>query len=161
MPAYLTSDEGDATNRMDLGFQLGRRFRGLKLWMVLRAFGVEGLRRRIRTHCAWATALAERIAAHPDLELAAPVPFSTVCFRLRGGGDEANRRLLEAVNADGRFLLSHTVLGDRLVLRVSIGNLRTTEEHVDALWRLLAQKAEAMREEVAAAAEDGRGGAAR
>ena len=136
VPEYLTSDEGDATNLMDLGFQLGRRFRGLKLWMVIRAFGVEGLRRRIRTHCAWAARLAERIEAHPDLELAAPVPFSTVCFRLRGD-DDANRRLLAALNADGRFLLSHTVLRGRFVLRAAIGNLHTTEEHVDAMWRLL------------------------
>jgi aromatic-L-amino-acid decarboxylase len=155
VPDYLASDEGDATNLMDLGFQLGRRFRGLKLWMVIRAFGVEGLRRRIRAHCAWAGRLAERIEAHPDLELAAPVPFSTVCFRLRGDDDEANRRLLDAVNADGRFLLSHTVLRGRFVLRAAIGNLRTTEEHVDALWRLVAAKAEAL-----AGAASG-GGAAR
>jgi aromatic-L-amino-acid/L-tryptophan decarboxylase len=158
VPDYLASDEGDATNLMDLGFQLGRRFRGLKLWMVIRAFGVEGLRRRIRAHCAWAGRLAERIEAHPDLELAAPVPFSTVCFRLRGEGgeaDEANRRLLDAVNADGRFLLSHTVLRGRFVLRAAIGNLRTTGEHVDALWRLVAAKAESL-----AGAASG-GGAAR
>ena len=143
VPEYLTSEETEATNLMDLGFQLGRRFRGLKLWMVIRAFGVEGIRRRIRAHCAWAARLAERIAAHPDFELAAPVPFSTVCFRLRGD-DDANRRLLAAINADGRFLLSHTVLQDRFVLRVAIGNLRTTEEHVEALWRLLAATAESL-----------------
>ena len=144
VPEYLSSDEGDATNLMDLGFQLGRRFRGLKLWMVIRAFGVEGLRRRIRAHCAWATRLAQRIEAHPDLELAAPVPFSTVCFRLRGD-DDANRRLLAAINADGRFLLSHTVLRGRFVLRAAIGNLRTTEEHLDALWRLLASNVARLR----------------
>lgn len=135
IPDYLTSDD-DATNLMDLGFQLGRRFRGLKLWMVIRAFGVEGIRQRIREHCRLAGQLGKRLEAHPDFEVTAPVPFSTVCFRLRGD-DEANRWLLEAVNADGRFFLSHTVLRGRFVLRVAIGNLRTQQEHVDALWSLL------------------------
>jgi len=140
VPDYLTSED-EATNLMDLGFQLGRRFRGLKLWMVIRAFGVEGIRRRIRYHCDLARGLADRLEEHPDFELAAPVPFSTVCFRLKGD-DEANRRLLAAVNADGRFLLSHTVLRGRYVLRVAVGNLRTREEHLDGLWRLLQRCAE-------------------
>jgi len=138
VPDYLTTDEAEVTNPMDLGHQLGRRFRSLKLWMVIRAFGVEGIRRRIRAHCAWARRLAERIDAHPRLVLAAPAPFSTVCFRPRDGGDEASKALLAAINADGRFFLSHTVLGGRHTLRVALGNLRTTEEHVDALWQLIA-----------------------
>jgi len=141
VPDYLATDEAEATNLMDLGFQLGRRFRALKLWMVIRAFGVEGIRRRIRAHCALARRLAERIEAHPALELAAPVPFSAVCFRPVEGGDEAARRLLDAVNADGRFLLSHTVLRGRYTLRVAIGNLRTGEATLDALWERIAAEA--------------------
>ena len=142
VPEYLTSED-EATNLMDLGFQLGRRFRGLKLWMVIRAFGVEGIRRRIRYHCELARDLADRLERHPAFELAAPVPFSTVCFRLKAD-DEANRRLLSAVNADGRFLLSHTVLRWRYVLRVAVGNLRTREEHLDELWELLTRQAAAV-----------------
>lgn len=142
VPEYLTSEESGVTNLMDLGFQLGRRFRALKLWMVIRHFGVEGIRRRIRAHCAWARELAERVDAHPDFELAAPVPFSTVCFRLRDGGDDTNRRLLERVNADGRFLLSHTVLRDRFVLRAALGNLGTTRRHVEAMWDLVTSAAQ-------------------
>ena len=83
VPEYLRTAEEEVTNLMDYGFQLGRRFRALKLWMVIRAFGVEGLRERIREHCALARELAARIEADPGFELAAPVPFSTVCFRAR------------------------------------------------------------------------------
>jgi aromatic-L-amino-acid decarboxylase len=159
VPEYLRTGESGATNLMDLGFQLGRRFRALKLWLVIRAFGVEGLRERLREHCAMARALAARVEADPAFELAAPVPFSVVCFRLRvpGGGavqDAANQRLLAAVNAAGPFFLSHTVLDGRYTLRVAIGNLRTTREHIDALWTLLQQcVAEAVATPAAAAAE--------
>ncbi|HEX2162733.1 MAG TPA: pyridoxal-dependent decarboxylase, partial [Thermoanaerobaculia bacterium] len=140
VPDYLVTEEAEVTNLMDTGFQLGRRFRALKLWMVLRAFGAEGLRERLREHCRLARRLAERLAAEPRFEVVAPVPFSTVCFRTRAG-EEADRRLLAEVNADGRFFLSHTVLGGRFTLRVAIGNLRTEERHVEALWELLAARA--------------------
>ena len=128
---------------MDLGFQLGRRFRSLKLWMVIRAFGVEGLRERIRLHCAMARELAGRIEVDPRFELAAPVPFSTVCFRARLSGsspeeqDRFNERLMAKINAAGPFFLSHTGLQGRYTLRVAIGNLRTEPEHMTALWELL------------------------
>ena len=127
---------------MDLGFQLGRRFRGLKLWMVIRAFGVEGIRRRIRAHCAWAARLAERIAAHPDFELAAPVPFSTVCFRLRRRATTPTGACSPRSTPTAAFSSPTRCCGDRFVLRAAIGNLRTTEEHVEALWRLLTATAE-------------------
>jgi aromatic-L-amino-acid decarboxylase len=154
VPDYLKTAE-EATNLMDLGFQLGRRFRALKLWMVIRAFGAEGLRERIREHCRLARWLAERIAGHPGFELAAPVPLSVVCFRAlapdRAGEDAAeaageaqdrlNERLVDEVNADGRFFLSHTRIGGRVTPRVAIGNLRTTGERIEALWRLLAELA--------------------
>jgi len=143
VPEYLRTDEAaEVTNLMDLGFQLGRRFRSLKLWMVIRAFGVEGLRERIREHCAMARGLADRIAADPRFELAAPVPFSTVCFRaLRPGPpadqDRFNERLMARVNAAGPVFLSHTGLKGRYTLRVAIGNLRTERQHVEALWDLV------------------------
>jgi aromatic-L-amino-acid decarboxylase len=153
VPEYLRTDESGVTNLMDLGFQLGRRFRSLKLWMVIRAFGVEGLRERIREHCALARDLAARIAAEPGFELAAPVPFSTVCFRVLPAGDPAdlsatdrlNERLVAQVNAVGPFVLSPTVLRGRTTLRVAIGNIQTTGAHIDALWDLLREKGLALR----------------
>ena len=143
VPEYLRTDESsEVTNLMDLGFQLGRPFRSLKLWMVLRAFGAEGLRARIREHCAMARELAGWIEEDPRFELAAPVPFSTVCFRAKGGGtpddqDRFNERLLARINAAGPLFLSHTGLGGRHTLRVAIGNLRTGREHIAALWKLV------------------------
>jgi aromatic-L-amino-acid decarboxylase len=153
VPEYLRTEEPGVTNLMDLGVQLGRRFRALKLWMVIRAFGVEGLRERIREHVALARWLAGEVAATPGFELAAPAPFSTVCFRaLPPAGADAgrfNERLLAAVNAQGPFFLSHTVLRGRYVLRVAIGNLRTAREHIEALWDLIRQRAAELAEDVA------------
>jgi aromatic-L-amino-acid decarboxylase len=152
IPEYLRTDEPGATNLMDLGFQLGRPFRSLKLWMVIRAYGVEGMRERIREHCALARDLAARIAAEPGFELSAPVPFSTVCFRVLPAGeadpsqiDGLNQRLLAQVNAAGPFFLSSTVLRGRTTLRVAIGNIKTTGVHIDALWDLLREKALSLR----------------
>jgi aromatic-L-amino-acid decarboxylase len=154
IPEYLRTDEAGVTNLMDLGFQLGRRFRSLKLWMVIRAFGVEGLRERIREHCVLARDLAARIGAEPGFELSAPVPFSTVCFRALPGAeadlpaeDRFNETLLARVNAVGPFFLSHTALRGRYTLRVAIGNLKTTGGHIDALWDLLREKALSLRAE--------------
>jgi aromatic-L-amino-acid/L-tryptophan decarboxylase len=154
VPEYLRTDEG-ATNLMDLGFQLGRRFRSLKLWMVIRSFGVQGLQDRIRQQCEMARDLAARIEADPGFELAAPVPFSAVCFRALPADPEAapeerdrfNERLLAKVNAAGPFFLSPTMLHGRLTPRVAIGNLRTSGEHIDALWRLLRETAASLRGE--------------
>jgi aromatic-L-amino-acid decarboxylase len=153
VPEYLRTDEPGVTNLMDLGFQLGRRFRALKLWMVIRAFGVEGLRERIREHCAMARTLAARVVAEPGFELSAPAPFSAVCFRALPSSradpaaeDSFNERLLARVNAAGPFFLSHTSLRGRYTLRVAVGNVRTRPEHLDALWRLLVEEAAALRE---------------
>jgi aromatic-L-amino-acid decarboxylase len=154
IPEYLRTDEAGVTNLMDLGFQLGRPFRSLKLWMVIRAYGVEGLRELIREHCALARGLAARIAVEPGFELSAPVPFSTVCFRALpadsddpAAADRFNERLLARVNAVGPFFLSPTVLHGRTTLRVAIGNIRTGGRHVDALWDLLREHALALRAE--------------
>jgi aromatic-L-amino-acid decarboxylase len=144
IPDYLRTDEPWVSNLMDLGFQLGRRFRALKLWMVIRAFGVEGLRERIREHCAIARELAAKIEADPGFELAAPVPFSTVCFRALGD-DRFNERLLAKVNAAGPFFLSPTTLNGRLTPRIAIGNIRTTREHAVMLWDLITRSVAELR----------------
>jgi aromatic-L-amino-acid decarboxylase len=147
VPEYLRTSEQDATNLMDYGPQLGRRFRSLKLWFVIRAFGVEGLRERIRRHCALAREFETWVRSAPGFEVVAPVPFSTVCFRgVRPGlnleqTNTLNERLLAAVNSVGPVFLSHTKLADRIVLRLTIGNLRTRRAHVETAWRLLCEAA--------------------
>jgi aromatic-L-amino-acid/L-tryptophan decarboxylase len=150
VPEYLrTAEDSEVTNLMDYGFQLGRRFRSLKLWMVIRAFGVEGLRERIREHCALARDLAAWMEADPRFELAAPVPFSAVCFRARAqeDPDRFNERLLARINAAGPVFLSHTVLKGRYTLRVAIGNLRTEREHIERLWELIVNACDELRRE--------------
>lgn len=142
VPEYLRTADTDVTNLMDYGVQLGRRFRALKLWMVLRRFGVKGLQERIRYHCALAREFAEWVAAKSGFELCAPVPFSTVCFRALPDlpaeqQDQFNERLLAEVNAAGPIFLSHTKLRERYVLRLTIGNLRTQRTHVEHAWRLI------------------------
>ena len=139
-PEYLqTSDSAGVTNYMDYGIQLGRRFRSLKFWFVVRYFGVEGLQERIREHIRLGKLFASWVEADPKFELVAPVPFSTVCFRLKSD-DDSNQKLMDRVNASGRIFISHTRLNDRLTLRFTVGNLRSTEEHVRMAWDVI-QKA--------------------
>jgi aromatic-L-amino-acid decarboxylase len=149
VPDYLATPEGESvTNLMDYGPALGRRFRALKLWMVLRYFGREGLADRLREHLRLARELAEWIDEAADWERMAPVPFSTVCFRCNPGDrddeelDLLNERILAEVNATGEVFLSHTRLRGRYVLRIAIGNLRTTQRHVRRAWELLREAAE-------------------
>jgi aromatic-L-amino-acid decarboxylase len=144
VPEYLvTSAPDDVVNYMDYGVQLGRRFRALKLWMVIRAFGVSGLQERLRHHVALAQEFAGWVGADPDWEVMAPHPLSLVCFRYAPpGASEAernalNERLLAGVNASGRVYLSHTKLGDAYTLRLAVGNVRTQREHVAEAWTLL------------------------
>ena len=144
VPEYLRSQEDPhAVNFMEYSLPLGRRFRALKLWFVMRYFGREGVVANLREHIRLAQLFAGRVDKHPDFERMAPTPFSLVCFRYRPPGvdasqlDSLNQRLLDAINAGGEFFLSHTRLKDQLVLRVAIGNLRTTEAHVAGLWRLI------------------------
>ncbi len=146
VPDYLRTDEEGVTNLMDYGIQLGRRFRALKLWMVIRAFGVSGIRDRIRYHCGLARELAEWVRAEPGFELAAPVPFSVVCCRATRGAtgeeqDRLNERVINAVNAAGPVFISPTRLRSRFVIRVAIGNLRTQRTHVREAWRLIREAA--------------------
>lgn len=141
--AYLeTAEQGEVVNYMDYGFQLGHRFRALKLWMVIRAFGARGIAIRIRHHCALAAEFAGWVKAEAGWSLEAAHPFSVVCFRHAEGSDEAeisahNARILDRVNASGEVFLSHTVLKGRYVLRVAVGNLRTERAHLKRAWALL------------------------
>ena len=136
VPEYLrTGDEG-VTNLMDYGPALGRRFRALKLWAVIRCYGREGLQELIREHARLARLFASWLEAEPGWEIVAPYPFSVVCFR-REGSDADNEALLERVNATGEVFLSHTRLGGRHVLRLAVGNVRTTEADVRRAWDVL------------------------
>jgi aromatic-L-amino-acid decarboxylase len=137
VPEYLrTPEQEKVRSGSDYGIQLGRRFRALKLWMVMRYFGQEGLAARIREHCRLARLFASWVEDSEDWELMAPSPLGLVCFRALGD-DALNEAIMHGVNASGRALLSHTRLMDKLTLRLSIGNIRTTEEHVRNVWELL------------------------
>ena len=136
-PAYLQTTEDDATNLMDYTFPLGRRFRALKLWIVLRHYGVSGLQSVIREHIRLAKLFASFVESDSRFELLAPVPFSTVCFRLRAG-DAETEQLVNGVNASGKIFISHTTLKGRFAARFSIGNIRSKEEHVRAAWAAIA-----------------------
>ncbi len=145
-PDYLaTTEAGNVRNLMDTGVQLGRRFRALKLWMILRYFGAEGIRARLAEHMRLARLFAGWVDADPDFERLAPVPFSVVCFRAKPRGrkwseeglETLNQSILDAINAEGSVFLSHTKLDGRYALRMAIGNLRTTERHVRLAWDLL------------------------
>jgi aromatic-L-amino-acid decarboxylase len=149
-PEYLkTLYDPQVANLRDWGIPLGRRFRALKLWFVIRSFGVEGIRDKIREHLALAQDFRSRVEGHPDFELLAPVPLSLVCFRHRPHGrdpadpglDALNEKLLAAVNASGRVHLTHTKLKGRFAIRLSIGQLRTERADVEEAWRLCVENA--------------------
>jgi aromatic-L-amino-acid/L-tryptophan decarboxylase len=148
VPEYLRTAEGSSGvhNLMDTGIQLGRRFRSLKLWMVLRHFGADRIRELVSQHIRFAQRLAEWVDADPDFERLAPAPFSVVCFRARprllhgataAELDAFNQRLLDRVNETGEVFLSHTRLDGAIALRVAIGHLHTEEHHVARAWQLL------------------------
>ncbi len=137
VPEYLRPAENTRQlNLMDYGIPLGRRFRSLKLWFLMRYFGRERLQQFLRTHMRWARAFAALVEADARFERVAPVPFSVVCFRFKGTDDE-NRAILERVNASGKVFLSHTVLNGKYVLRMAIGNLGTTWADIAQAWKLI------------------------
>jgi aromatic-L-amino-acid decarboxylase len=143
LPEYLrnrATESGAVIDYRDWQVPLGRRFRALKLWFVIRHYGVTGLQHHIRRHVELARQFAGWIAESSDFELAAPVPLNLVCFRHRGG-DDRNRALLEALNQTGRVFLTHTILEGRFTLRLCVGQTRTDFEHVDRVWRLIRQQA--------------------
>ncbi len=139
VPEYLTTGDGteeSEPNLMDYGTSLGRRMRALKLWMVIRHFGTDGLATRIREHCRYATLVARWADSEPDFELLAPAPLSVVCLRAHPPGlddpgtlDTMNQRILERINSGGRYFLSHTRLHDAYAIRVAFGNVRQQERH--------------------------------
>jgi aromatic-L-amino-acid decarboxylase len=150
VPEYLTTPEAGVVNYMDYGLQLGRRFRALKLWFVLRHFGARGIRERIRGHIALAAEFAAWVRAEPGWEVLAPHPLSVVCFRYAPPErDEAeleqlNAEILRTINAIGEVFLSHTKITGRYAIRLAIGNLRTQRGDVEHAWNLLRRTAAAL-----------------
>ncbi|UCF69291.1 MAG: amino acid decarboxylase [Acidobacteriota bacterium] len=144
VPEYLRTRAGKgAHDYHEYGIQLGRRFRALKMWILIRYFGAEGMAARVRHHCHLAREFAGWIDAAPDWERLAPVPMATVCFRYRPHGtpekdvDRINEQILERVNQSGRIYLSHTRLRDHYAIRVAVGNPRTEQRHLELCWELL------------------------
>lgn len=143
LPEYLrnqASEAGRVIDYRDWQVPLGRRFRALKLWFVIRSFGIQALQQRVRQHVALAQQFAAWVAADADFELAAPVPLNLVCFRHRGG-DAVNQRIMDHLNRSGRMFLSHTRLADQLTLRMSIAQTDTELPHVERAWRLIREAA--------------------
>jgi aromatic-L-amino-acid decarboxylase len=154
VPAYLqTPESSEVRDYMNYGPQLGRRFRALKLWFVLRAFGREGLIVRLRRHLELARLVSRWIEEDPDWEILAPIPFSTVCFRAHPPEIEAealnalNIHIEDEVNRSGEFFLSHTELNGSISLRLAIGNLHTEERHLSRAWHLMREALAALRSE--------------
>jgi aromatic-L-amino-acid decarboxylase len=151
VPEYLrTREDNDVVNYNDYGVQLGRKFRALKLWMVIRAFGVEGLAALIRKHCDLARTLSRTISSTPSWTVMAPVEFGLVVFRYQAASmseDDADRvteAIMHRVNASGEVFLSHTKVRGRYAIRFSIGNERTEEKHVRRAWELLLEAARSL-----------------
>jgi aromatic-L-amino-acid/L-tryptophan decarboxylase len=153
-PEYLrTASDANVVNFRDWGIQLGRRFRALKLWFVIRSYGVDGLRSLVRKHLALAQELAGWIERSSDFELMAPAPFGLVCFRYNPSGlngdeilvDDLNSRLLTLVNGTHRVHLTHTRLSGRYAIRLVIGQRQTERVHVVEAWRLITEAASALR----------------
>ena len=139
---YLkTSDEQSVKNGMDYGIQLGRRFRALKLWFIIRYFGVEGMQARLREHCRLARLFASWVEESPDFEMMAPVPFALVCFRACPVGvddlNAFNEKIMNDINASGEAYLSHTKLNGKYTLRLSVGSIRVEERHLKKAWDIL------------------------
>ncbi len=140
---YLKVSE-TVTNQMDYGIQLGRRFRSLKLWFVMRYFGQEGLIARLREHCRLARLFANWVDDSPDFEMLAPVPFALCCFRAAPKTtedlDALNEKIMNDINASGEAYLSHTKLNGKFTLRLSVGSIRVEERHLRKVWNLLNEK---------------------
>lgn len=153
-PEYLkTRRDSEVTNFRDWGIQLGRRFRALKLWFVIRYYGAEGLRERLRAHLALAQEFASWVEKDPHYELMAPVELNTICFRFRPRGarlseeelETLNRGMMDEINAAGAIYITHTRLGGRFCLRVSIGQTYTERRHVEHAWKVIGEQAARMR----------------
>jgi aromatic-L-amino-acid/L-tryptophan decarboxylase len=146
LPEYLrnrATESGAVIDYRDWQIPLGRRFRALKLWFVVRHYGIEGLRHHVRRHVELAQRFARWIEESDQFELAAPASLNLVCFRHRSG-DSANERLLEKLNSGGRIYLTHTKLDGRYTLRLCVGQAQTEERHVEEAWKLIRGAAEAV-----------------
>jgi aromatic-L-amino-acid decarboxylase len=144
MPEYLRNrptESGAVIDYRDWHIPLGRRFRALKLWMVIRHYGVEGLRHHVREHVGLAREFAGWVRGSDDFELAVEPLLNLVCFR-HAGGDDFNVRLMEELNAGGEIFLTHTKLSGMVTLRLSIGQTGTRRQHVERAWRLIEETAE-------------------
>jgi aromatic-L-amino-acid decarboxylase len=144
LPEFLrnkATESGAVIDYRDWQIPLGRRFRSLKLWFVLRHYGIEGLQFHVREHVRMAQQFAGWVHEDNRFELAAPAPLNLVCFCLKSG-DDANQRLLDALNHSGDLYLTHTRLNDRMALRMCIGQTDTTERHVQNAWRRIQEEAE-------------------
>jgi aromatic-L-amino-acid decarboxylase len=146
---YLKTNEDHEENLMNYGIQLGRRFRSLKFWFVIRYFGVEGLANRIREHLRLGKLFAEWIDEDPQTERMAPVPMSTICFRLHPKNinnekelEELNLRFFNELDVTGDILISHTRLNGKYVLRVNMSGLRMELRHIEKAWEIIKTKAE-------------------
>ncbi|HLV96395.1 MAG TPA: pyridoxal-dependent decarboxylase, partial [Candidatus Acidoferrales bacterium] len=140
---------GAVIDYRDWHIPLGRRFRALKLWFVIRHYGVSGLQHHVRRHVELAQRFASWIKGDPDFELAAPVPLNLVCFRHRGG-DAVNQALMDRLNRSGDLFLTHTRLDDRLTLRLCVGQTSTKLRHVERAWARIQQEATAVTNELGA-----------
>lgn len=146
VPEYLrTPDAEDALSLSEYGPALGRRFRALKLWAVLRCFGRSGLQEHIRSGVRLAALFSELVADEPGWELCAPRPFSVVCFRLEGADDAVNQELLARVNSSGEMFISHAMLNGRYVLRLAVGQMTTAERDIRAAWDVLRREVASLR----------------
>jgi aromatic-L-amino-acid decarboxylase len=150
VPEYLRGDTVEAEkNYMDYGIQLGRRFRALKAWMIFRSFGRTGMAARIREHVRLAKLFTDWIGRDKRFELSAPLVMGVVCFRFTVGSDDQeidriNSAIVEQINASGRAYLTQTKLQSRTVLRVGLGNVLTTEQHLKNVWELIQQTADTL-----------------
>ena len=153
LPEYLRTAEGEQVNNYrDWGIALGRRFRALKLWFVMRSFGVEGLKERVNAHVSWAAELRDKINSDDCFELLAPVPFATLCFRYLPPGttdeiklNRVNEELMEELNGTGNIYLTHTKLNGRFTLRLVIGQTYQTKRHILEAWELIKTTAAGIR----------------
>jgi len=148
LPEYLrnqATESGAVIDYRDWQIPLGRRFRALKLWFVIRHYGVAGLQYHIRRHIELAQAFAEWVRTSDQFELMAPAPLNLVCFR-HVGGDEVNQRLLEDLNKSGRLYLTHTKLNGKFTLRLCVGQTQTEAKHVENAWRFIQEAAQEMKQ---------------
>src|ERR1700751_3982963 len=143
LPEYLrnqATESGAVIDYRDWHIQLGRRFRSLKLWFVIRHYGIEGLQYHIREHVRLAQQFASWVEKDDRFELVVKPPLNLVCFRLKSG-DDANQELMDALNRSGDLYLTHTRLQDRLTLRLSVGQANTSSRHVEKAWERIKEEA--------------------